>query len=396
MRIPVLTLIIAVLLNLSVDWYIFRFLFSEFRNRIWAKIQLWSALIFALGLVSLFFVPVRDLSDAGLRSLMWIIFIYITVYVPKYIFVIFDVISRIPRLWHGRRIKTVSWTGTTSAVILFASLWWGALFNRYNIDVNRVDVEMPRLAKSFDGFKIAQISDLHVGTYGNDTAFVAKLVDEINSLHPDVIFFTGDIVNRKTAELKPFVRTLSRLNARYGVYSVLGNHDYGDYYHWDNDDSHRLNNDSLYVFQKEMGWKLLRNEYSDIVVKNDTLVVIGVENIGDPPFHVYGDLTKSYPDLSDGRPKILLSHNPAHWEKEVADSDKNIDLTLSGHTHAMQISLLGFSPAKFRYDTWGGLYTDKSDRHKLYVNIGTGTVGFPARIGATPEITLITLHPSEK
>ena len=390
MRIPYLGLLIIILLNCGVDWYIYKCL-RRLRTAIPGLIQLWSAVILALGLLSFFVMPVQNTSDAHLRALMWVIFIYITIYVPKYIFVIFNAIAQIPRLWHKRPYSAVTWTGAVIAGILFLSLWWGALFNRFDIDVKEVDVEIAQLPRSFEGFKIAQISDLHVGTYGENTDFIEQLVERINSLCPDMVLFTGDIVNRHTDELKPFVPVLSEIKAKYGVYSILGNHDYGDYYRWKDSMERENNNLQLYELQKQMGWKLLRNEHDYIAVGSDTLVIVGVENIGDPPFNLYGDLTKAYPTPTDSKHKILLSHNPAHWVKDIADSDNNIDLTLSGHTHAMQMELFGWSPSSFRYKTWGGLYCDSKGRY-LYVNIGTGTVGFPARIGATPEITLITLN----
>lgn len=300
-------------------------------------------------------------------------------------------ISRIPELWKSRRLKGVAGAGAIIALLLCVVLWWGAIFNRYNIDVTQVDVPITNLPKGFNNFKIAQISDLHLGTYGNDTAFVSELVERINSLSPDMIVFTGDIVNRRTTELDPFIGVLSELKAPYGVYSILGNHDYGDYYTWHDSTAYKHNNELLARYEKKMGWQLLKNEHRYITHAGDTLVIIGVENIGDPPFHVYGNLSTAYPTPEDGYTKILLSHNPAHWVKNIADSDDNISLTLSGHTHAMQISILGWSPAVMRYCTWGGLYNDNEEKHYLYVNRGVGTVGFPARIGASPEITLLTL-----
>ena len=392
MRIPYLGLFIILLVNIGVDWYIFRFLQTEVRKRIWSKIQFCSAVVFTLGLIALFFVPLKSMSDAGIRRMMWYIFVYITVYLPKYIFVVFDFIARLPRFWDKRPLAPVTWTGVTLGVILFVSLWYGAIFNRFNLDVKKVEVKVAGLPEAFDNFKIVQISDLHVGTFGTDTTFLNTLVNKVNDLEPDLIVFTGDIVNRRTTELEPFTGVLSRLDAKYGVYSILGNHDYGDYYQWNDSTDRDLNNIEMEKLQADMGWKLLKNDYADIVVKGDTLVLIGVENIGDPPFHVYGDLKKSYPTPGDDKLKILLSHNPAHWVTDIADNPaNNIALTLSGHTHAMQTTVFGWSPASFRYNTWGGLYSDTSGKRQLYVNIGAGTVGFPARIGATPEITLITL-----
>ena len=148
--------------------------------------------------------------------------------------------------------------------------------------------------------------------------------------------------------------------------------------------------------QKSMGWRLLRNEHVILRQGTDSIALIGVENVGDPPFTVYGSLNDSYPSLGDSVTKVLLTHNPAHWTSDIADNDSiNIALSLSGHTHAMQIELFGLSPAVWRYPTWGGLYADTDSRHKLYVNIGIGTVGLPMRVGATPEITVITLRPAK-
>ena len=182
------------------------------------------------------------------------------------------------------------------------------------------------------------------------------------------------------------------MHGRDGVFSILGNHDYGDYYSWNSPADKADNMQQLLDMQSEMGWKMLNNATSFIHRGNDSIALIGVENVGDPPFTVYGDLDMAYETLDDPVVKILLSHNPAHWVEDIKDApDKNIALTLSGHTHAMQMSAFGVSPAAWRYPTWGGLYADE-DGHQLYVNIGLGEVAIPARIGANPEITLITLR----
>ena len=325
---------------------------------------------------------------------MWFLYCYFSIYVPKYLFIIIDLLGKVPQLWHRRRIKGFAHAGITVAVLTFGLMWWGALVNRYRIEVKEIEFADPSMPSSFEGLTIAQISDLHTGSYGSDTTYVAKVVETVNALHPDIIVFTGDIVNRRSKELKPFVSTLSRLNAPLGVYSVLGNHDYGDYYAWDSAADKEANMQELYRMQHDMGWTLMNNSAHTFHAGPDSLVLIGVENIGDPPFPIYGDLDKAYPgDLADSAFKILLSHNPAHWVDDIAGSpDKNIALTLSGHTHAMQMELFGLSPATFRYDTWGGMYADIDSTRRLYVNIGIGEVGVPARIGATPEITLFTLR----
>lgn len=399
MRLPLLTMLILALVNAGVDTYLYRIARARCRDRRLSRVQLWSAVILMLWLVAICCMPFRSGSDTVLQATMWMLFGYITVYIPKYLFCIFDLVASIPRLWHHRRVAWLSKAGLVVGVLIFAGMWWGALINRYRIQVNEVTVEIADLPAQFDGYTILQFSDLHTGTYGSDTTFIAEVVDKINSLNPDLIVFTGDIVNRKSEELRPFVPVLSRLKASDGVMSILGNHDYGDYSTWPSAEAKQANMQQLYDFQGRMGWKLLLNESAMIGRGTDTIAIIGVENIGDPPFHVYGDLNRAYPQTGDSICKILLSHNPAHWNMDLAGNpDRNIALTLSGHTHAMQIELAGLSPASWRYPQWGGLYDD-ADRlngtgpsKSLYVNIGMGTVGIPMRLGATPELTLITLR----
>lgn len=392
MRLPLLPLFVFLFVNIAVDTYIYKALKRRCRQLWPSRAQLWSAILLFLLILTVICMPKRNCAPSMLLTTMWMLFTYISVYVSKYIFVIIDLIAKIPVLFRRKRLKWLSTTGAVAGFAVFFTLWWGALINRFAIDVKEVTVEIPGLPKAFDGYRIAQFSDMHVGTFGSDTTFVAKFVDRINSLHPDLIVFTGDIVNSKTDELPPHTSPFSRLTAPDGVYSILGNHDYGDYSNWPSAAAKQANLDRLKDLQKSMGWRLLLNETEMLRQGNDSVALIGVENIGDPPFKVYGSLIKAYPQLSDSVTKILLTHNPAHWVDSIADHpSQRVALSLSGHTHAMQIEMLGWSPAKYRYPTWGGLYKDSDNQHQLYVNIGGGTVGFPARIGATPEITLITL-----
>lgn len=396
MRLPLLLILPILILDILADWYICRAVWRRCTRgaRFWRPVSLWSSIVLGVGLLAAIAWPKKSASDYDLTGLMWFLYCYFSIYVPKYLFIIIDLLGKVPQLWHRRRIKGFAHAGITVAVLTFGLMWWGALVNRYRIEVKEIEFADPSMPSSFEGLTIAQISDLHTGSYGSDTTYVAKVVETVNALHPDIIVFTGDIVNRRSKELKPFVSTLSRLNAPLGVYSVLGNHDYGDYYAWDSADDKEANMQELYRMQHDMGWTLMNNSAHTFHAGPDSLVLIGVENIGDPPFPIYGDLDKAYPgDLADSAFKILLSHNPAHWVDDIAGSpDKNIALTLSGHTHAMQMELFGLSPATFRYDTWGGMYADIDSTRRLYVNIGIGEVGVPARIGATPEITLFTLR----
>lgn len=394
MRLPLLLILPVLLLGVLVDWYICRAVGRRCTHgrRFWYPFSVISAVVLQVALVVLIAIPKKAGSDAALVDIMWVLYAYFSVYLPKYLFVLVDLVGKIPCLFGGKRLRGFSWAGIVVAVATFLLMWWGALINRYNIDVETVEFAHPLVPKDFDGYRIVQLSDLHVGSYGTDTAFVSKLVSRVNELHPDVILFTGDLVNRKTSELRPFTDVLSRLKAPHGVYSVLGNHDYGDYYNWPDSQAKIENMDELLALQSGMGWELLRNRTEVLSRGNDSINLIGVDNIGDPPFPRYGDLGAAYPTLSDSTFKILMSHNPAHWTDDLRDSGTRIPLTLSGHTHAMQMSLgRKWSPGVFKYPTWGGMYVDSTGQ-SLYVNIGIGEVGIPARIGATPEVTVITLR----
>ncbi len=395
MRFPILPALCLLLINIGVDICLYKIIKYSSARRIWARLQKWSAVLLAILIVVLVCLPKRNGSDDSLVTIMWILFAYFSIYVPKYIYLIFRLIGSIPLIWHGDRWRWTSVLGIVVAAVSFITMWWGALVNRLNVDVRKVEVQIPNLPADFDGFTIAQISDLHVGTFGDDTTFVSQLIDSINALNPDLIVFTGDIVNRRSDEFKPFISTMSRLHAPFGVFSIMGNHDYGDYSDWASEADKRQDVLNLWNMEAEADLEMLNNSFVWLRAESDSIALIGVENIGDPPFRVYGDLSEAYPDINDRNVKILLSHNPAHWEDDIEDNiDTNVALTLSGHTHAMQLELFGWSPAAWRYHKWGGLYADSTGQ-QLYVNIGAGTVGMPFRIGATPEITLFTLRPKK-
>ncbi len=393
MRAPFLLLLSVLIVNCFIDWYIYRQSSRRCHSKLWSRLQIFTSVLLIAMMIVEIAIPAKGGNRATLLAKMWILFAYLTVYIPKYLAVVSDLLARIPRIWHRNRIKWLTRTGIIVGFISFATMWWGALICRNNLNITEVTVEIDNLPETFDGFKIVQFSDLHTGTFGNDTTFVSHLVDKINSLNADAIIFTGDIVNRQSSEMEPFVPVLAHLSAPYGSFAILGNHDYGDYKNWKSESDKRHNIQALYDSYRRTGIDLILNDHRWLRNGNDSIALIGVENIGEPPFHTYGSLTSSYPDLSDNNIKILLSHNPRHWVDSIADNPTlNIPLTLSGHTHAMQMEIGGISPACLRYPTWGGMYTDNSGNHRLYVNIGSGTVGIPMRIGATPEITVLTLR----
>ena len=309
---------------------------------------------------------------------------------PLLIYMITDLLSRIPMLWRRKPWMILRLIGGTVAVAIFLMLIAG-VFTRKGVKVKEVEMEFSRLPEGFDGVTIAQISDMHLESFGTDTTFVAKVVEKINSLNPDVVVFTGDMVSRRSDEMNPFVATLSRVEAPMGVYAVLGNHDYADYV--DMSDEERVaDREELRRLYGETAFKLMRDTTELLISGNDTIALIGTENIGKPPYAVYGNLQKAYKTLDDNRFKVLLTHDPDFWVDSIStDKSRRIDLTLSGHTHAMQFSILGVTPASLVYDTPAGEYDDTTGR-KLYVNPGLGTVGPMLRVGATPEITLIKLR----
>lgn len=406
MRIPVPALVSLFVISFLVDFYIrmdLKSYSSADRRKLYTRIYAVLSGACWIFLTVIACLPLRDEAN-GVTTVMWMLFSYITVYLSKAIYCIFSLTGRLFSPRGHRKLNYGVMAGIPMSVICFITMWWGVVFTRHEIEVNKVEISSPRLPAGFGGLRIVQFSDLHVGTWGNDTTFVSALVDSINSCRPDLILFTGDIVNRRTEELEPFLPVLSRLNASRGVFSILGNHDYGDYIDWKNPADREANNRKFAEYQKMMGWTLLNNEHRFLLAGTDSIALIGVENWGDPPFKCYGHLERSYKEggletLNDSCYKILLTHNPAHWVEEV-EPQTNIDLTLSGHTHAMQAMVTvgdwKWSPAKWRYDLWGGLYTNGANVPEyLYVNIGVGEVGIPSRIGAVPEVTLITLRRGE-
>lgn len=400
-------MIIVFIFTLFVDSYILWDIITYCRRRKKLCIGSHVALsILFLGLVLTIACWHGDSENKSIIPLMWMLYVYVSVYMPKLIYCICSGIGRLFKSTRkGRKINYGIYIGAPVSLIVFIYMWWGTLFTRNEIVVENVNIVSDKVPSAFDGYRIVQFSDAHVGTWGNDTAFVSRIVDRINSMKPELIVFTGDIVNRETSEMEPFLRILNRLHARDGVYSVLGNHDYGDYMEWKFASERDSNNALMAMWQKQIGWNLVNNDRSYITHKGDSIVLIGVENWGEPPFHQYGRLTEAYPlsrdsvyNLNDERFKILLSHNPEHWNR-VVSKITNVDLTLSGHTHAMQMvfDIFGYewSPSKWKYPQWKGLYereNETGDTTRLYVNIGCGEVGIPARFGvAYPELTQITL-----
>lgn len=267
----------------------------------------------------------------------------------------------------------------------------------HRFDIKRLSLNLNGLPEGFAGFRIAHISDLHLGSWSSVDA-LEEAFDDILSAKPDIIVFTGDLVNYTTDEAYRFRDVLKRLTAPHGVFAILGNHDYGDYVKWPDEVSKKRNLDELFQLYEDSGWTLLRNSSAILSRGDDRLAIAGVENwSANARFPRKGDLNAALEGLSEIPSKILLSHDPSHWSAQVLGSSTNIGLTLSGHTHGFQfgIEIPGFkwSPAQYIYKHWAGLYNSGSGQY-LYVNRGLGSIGYPGRIGILPEITLIDLYPS--
>lgn len=290
------------------------------------------------------------------------------------------------------RAKFLTQTGLVLAAIPFVGMIYGMVKGRFDFRILKNKLAFSNLPLAFNGLKIVHISDAHLGSFYNNYDSVSKGLELINSLDADLIFFTGDMVNNYADEAEGWQPYFKGLKAKYGKYAILGNHDYGDYVPWENAELKRKNLERLVELQAEMGFKTLLNQNDTIDINGQQISIIGVENWGKGGFSKYGDLSKAMNGSSSAF-KILLSHDPSHWEEEIL-KHTNIDLTLSGHTHGMQFGIeipgIKWSPVQYRYPRWGGLYTE--GKQHLYVNRGFGYIGFPGRVGIAPEITLIELE----
>lgn len=351
MKISLVAILALVIMNVIIDIFIYRELKKT--NKEWLKkvhVIFSTILYFCLGYI--YYTSDRRVTNNDMVTLTWMLFTHLSIYVPKYIYTGIEIISLVPKLWKAKQWK---WLSKTASIVSFGLLfifWWSALVTPRNFVINEVAIESEKIPEAFDGYTIVQFSDLHSGTYGKRTGIMENMVEEINGLHPDLIAFTGDIVNRNSKELLPFIETLRKLEAKDGVVSILGNHDYGDYMRWRQPKDKKRNFAQMIAIQRDsLGWKLLKNQSMFLHQGADSIMFIGTENYMKKSKVNYCRLDKSYPKDNTAF-KILLSHNPEHWEDEVVNKT-DIDLTLAGHTHAMQsmikIGNKQFSPSSMRY-----------------------------------------------
>lgn len=294
----------------------------------------------------------------------------------------------------GKRIprsQFLARTAVVAATLPIVTMSFGIISGAYDYRVRRRRVYLPNLPKSFEGITIGQLSDIHSGSFFDKTA-VQGGVDLLLNEKPDVIFFTGDLVNNETKELNDYFEIFSKVKADMGVYSTLGNHDYGDYKNWSSVAAKQKNLQDMVEAHKRLGWKLMLNESTSLQQGGDKVAILGVENWGAGRFAKYGKLEEAYAQ-AEGDVKLLLSHDPSHWDAQVRPNYKDIDLMFAGHTHGMQLGVeigsFRWSPSKYIYKQWADLYTEENQH--LYVNRGFGFLGFPGRIGIYPEITMLEL-----
>ena len=379
---------------------------ATLRGGIHASFWVLSILKIGLLLFALSMFPAKDL--AAYRTGSMLITIVSLLLVPEMIFAAFLLLGDIFQLIEGliRLIPTVgesengflpgrrkffSQAGLIIAGIPFVGMAYGILKGKYDFKVHRITLRYPDLPKAFHGFTLTQISDIHSGSFDNSEA-VERGIRLINEQQSDIIVFTGDLVNNYAAEIEPWIDTFAQLKAEQGVYSVTGNHDYGEYAPWNSHEERQADFVRLQENHKRMGFRLLMNEHVTFEKAGESISLLGIENWGLPPFPQKGDLNLALHDSSDF--KILLSHDPSHWDAQVLPHKEKIHLTLSGHTHGMQFGIeipgIKWSPVKYRYPRWAGLY--EQAQQYLYVNRGFGFIGFSGRVGIWPEITVITLE----
>jgi predicted MPP superfamily phosphohydrolase len=368
--------------------------------------------IVSIGILGLLVWSMISMQDAKVRrdhSFMFsLVALFLLFFLPKLVMVIFhglDDLLHVGRLAWSKllpgtmntagegidRMRFLSQLGLIVAAIPFTGVLYGVTKGRRNFNMARVPVRSSKLPAAFNGLRIVQISDMHLGSYGGDLSIVRHGVELINAEKPDLIVFTGDLVNDYAEEAEPFVEVLRGLEARLGKYSILGNHDYSDYPKWESPVAKAANLERLKAIHAEMGFRLLLDEHDQLEIGGERIGLLGVQNWGHR-FQQYGDLAKTIAGSEDLPYRILLSHDPTHWTHQVQGT--GIDLMLSGHTHGAQLGVkLGnttYSPAQWVYEHWAGLYAEGDQL--LYVNRGFGFIGFPGRVGMPPEITVLELQ----
>lgn len=404
--------IIISVISLLFDWYVYAGLktwCADWKSRLWRNVMLRSYLLISVGSTILLLIRIGSFRTAGgMRPLNeWILSFFLCFFFTKLFFVIVLFLGDLGRFFAGlfkkamhnsngpafpARRKFITEIAILVAALPFTSFLYAMFKGKYDYRLYRIILYFEDLPAAFDGFTITQLSDIHSGSFDNTEA-VQRGIDLAKAQKSDLFVFTGDLVNNVATEIEPYVERFGAIKAPYGQFSILGNHDYGDYIHWNSDQEKAANLVKLKQHHQQLGYRLLLDENMVIEKAGQTISLIGVQNWG-RGFIQVGDLDKALQGVPPGAFKILLSHDPTHWEDHVRYHPANIQLTLSGHTHGAQfgIETPGFrwSPVKYRYLDWAGLANEKNRR--LYVNRGFGFLAFSGRLGIWPEVTVIELR----
>jgi uncharacterized protein len=405
---------IILLILTAIDFYVFNGIKTLSKTSTYSKYISWAYWLINSGALIFVFYNFITAREGGINQSMvrYGIGILILISVPKIIFSLFLLSDDLVRLlqfgfqhigsffrteskevFMPDRRKILIQAGVLAAAIPFTAIIHGILKGRYNFKIREITLKFKDLPQAFDGFTITQLSDIHIGSFDNKDA-IEKGIAMANSAKSDVIVFTGDLVNNVASEVEPYLDVLSKLSAPMGIYSTFGNHDYGDYIKWESKEAKQQNLENLKQHHKTIGMKLLCNEHVSFEKNGEKIHLVGIENWGLPPFPQYGNLNKALGNLPNNSFKVLLSHDPSHWDAEAKNHASHIHLALAGHTHGMQFGIeipgIKWSPVKFKYPKWADVYEENNKY--LYVNRGFGYLAFPGRVGIWPEITKITLR----
>ncbi len=405
--------IIAIVL-LLIDYYAYSAIKSVTTSKLVSQIYWGVSVVSIVALFAYHFLP-PDLLGKKVRMLIMTgIFIN---YFSKFFGILFLFIAEIFRFFQWIWMKLQSLTASTTAetpvndpvisrsefltktamvasALPAISLTWGIISGAHDYRIRRVKLKLANLPKAYHGMKLGQLSDIHSGSFFNKVA-VKGGVDMLLKEKPDLVFFTGDLVNNTATEVNDYINIFDKVKAPLGVFSTLGNHDYGDYVQWDSPQAKRQNLQDLMAAHKQLGWDLLMDEHRFLNLSNEKLAIIGIQNWGaGERWPKYGNLEKAKLNTDDAAVKLLLSHDPSHWDARVRTQHKDINAMFAGHTHGMQFGIeteyFKWSPSQYAYKQWAGLY--ESEGQQLYVNRGFGYLGYPGRVGILPEITIFELE----
>ena len=413
MKNRIMSVVVILILCGLIDYYLFQAVLAVSRN--WSP--LWKAVIrygfwvpTAISFGALLWYNLSDPYKIDRDVWSWLRTFIFGTYLSKFFGVIFVFIDDLQRgfrwiislFYRGSseslpgetisRSEFLTKAALVASAVPFGAMTYGIILGAHDYRVRRVTVALPNLPRSFDGMRIGQISDIHSGSFWNKTAVKGGVEMMLNE-KPDVIFFTGDLVNDRADEVKDYVPIFEKLKAPLGVYSVTGNHDYGDYTNWESPEAKRENFKNLVQAHRELGYKILMNENHIIEQGGEKIAILGVENWGAGRFSKHGNIDAAYRGTETAAVKLLLSHDPSHWDAQIRPSFPDIDMMFAGHTHGFQFGVeiggVKWSPSQYVYKQWAGLYNE-GDQY-LYVNRGYGYLGYPGRIGMPPELTIIEL-----